>query len=114
MKNNFKKICKESEIYNRKGRRFELDDENEIAVFKVEGEIYVVDNICPHNHSPQIFEGYIEEMYVACPIHGFRFNLKTGEQPIKLGCRLRTFEHKTEDGFLYVKIPDEKRFNFEF
>lgn len=114
MENNFRKICKVSEIYNRKGRRFILDDENEIAVFKVENVIYVVDNICPHNHIPQIFDGYVEELYVTCPMHGFRFNLMTGEQPTKLGCRLRTFEHKTEGDYLYVKIPDEKIFDFEF
>ena len=114
MENNFKKICKVSDIYNRKGRRFELNDENEIAVFKVDGEIFVVDNICPHNHTPQIYDGYVEDIFVACPMHGFRFNLKTGEQPTKLGCRLRTFEHIIRDGFLFVKIPDEKRYNFDF
>ncbi|MBK9332277.1 MAG: Rieske (2Fe-2S) protein [Ignavibacteria bacterium] len=111
---NYKKICKVSEIYNRKGRRFELDDENEIAVFKADGEIYVVDNICPHNHTSQMYDGYIEEGYISCPVHGFRFNIKTGEQPTKQGCRLRTFEHRTEGDYLFVKIPEEKRFDFKF
>lgn len=114
MENNFIKICKTSEIYNRKGKRFQLDDENEIAVFKVEGKFYAVDNICPHNHTSQIYDGYIEELYVACPVHGFQFHLVTGEQPTKMGCRLRTFELKIENETIYVKRPEEKRYDFRY
>lgn len=114
MTDQFVKICKDSEIYNRKGRRFQLDDENEIAIFKVDEKIYAVDNICPHNHTSQIYDGNIENMYVACPVHGFQFHLETGEQPTKMGCKLRTFEVKIENGFVYVKKPAENRFNFNF
>jgi len=114
MTDQFVKICKVSEIYSRKGRRFQLDDENEIAIFKVDEKIYAVDNICPHNHTSQIYDGYIENMYVACPVHGFQFHLETGEQPTKMGCKLRTFEVKIGNGFVYVKKPAEKRFNFNF
>lgn len=108
------KICKVSDVYNRKGKRFELDDENEIALFKVDGEILAVDNICPHNHTSQIYDGYIEGMYVACPVHGFQFHLKTGEQPTGFGCRLRTFEVKIMNDYVFVKKPDKKRFDFDF
>jgi nitrite reductase/ring-hydroxylating ferredoxin subunit len=114
MKNEFVKICKASEIYNLKGKRFQLDDENEIALFKVDGIIYAVDNICPHNHTSQMYDGYIEEMFLACPVHGYQFHLKTGEQPTKMGCKLRTFEVKVIDDFVYVKKPKDKRFDFNF
>lgn len=114
MENDFVKICRISEVYNRKGKSFRLDDENEIAVFKVNDKIYAVDNICPHNHTPQIYDGYIEDMYVACPMHGFRFHLETGEQPTKAGCRLRTFEVRISGDDIYVKKPREKRFDFHF
>lgn len=114
MNSSFKKICRADEIYNRRGRRFELDDENEIAIFKVEDKYFAVDNICPHNHTSQIYDGYVEGMYVSCPVHGFRFHLETGEQPQKFGCRLRTFELKIENDFIYVKIPEGKRFDFEY
>jgi len=114
MKNEFVKICRISEIYNRKGKRFQLDDENEIAVFRVGDNYYAVDNICPHNHVPQIFDGYIEEMYVTCPIHGFKFHLETGEQPTKIGCKLKTYELKIEDDYIYVKKPKRKLFDFHF
>ena len=114
MNDDYKKICKVSEIYNRKGKRFELDDENEIAVFRVGEEYFAVDNICPHNHTSQMYDGYVEEMYVSCPVHGFQFHLETGEQPTKMGCKLRTFELKIIDDWIYVKKPEEKRFDFRF
>jgi nitrite reductase/ring-hydroxylating ferredoxin subunit len=113
MDSEFVKICRTDEVYNRKGKRFQLDDENEIAIFKVDGQYYAVDNICPHNHTSQIYDGYIEELYVACPVHGFRFHLKTGEQPTKEGCKLRTFELMIKDEFIFVKKPAEKRFAFD-
>jgi len=114
MSDEFVKICKVSEVYNLKGRRFQLDDENEIAIFKVDEKIHAVDNICPHNHTSQIYDGFIENMYVACPVHGFQFHLETGEQPTKMGCKLRTFEVKIIDEYVYVKKPGEKRFDFRF
>ena len=114
MKEDFIKICKASEIYNRKGKRFELDEENEIAVFRVGEEYFAVDNICPHNHTSQMYDGYVEEMYVSCPVHGFQFHLETGEQPTKMGCKLRTFELKIIDDWIYVKRPEGKRFDFRF
>lgn len=92
---------------------FTLDDENEIAIFKVDGQYFAVDNICPHNHTAQMYDGYIEGMYVSCPVHGFQFHLKTGEQPTMMGCKLRTFELKIENGIIYVKRPEEKRFDFD-
>lgn len=114
MKDEFKKICRTSEIHNRKGKRFELDDENEIALFRIENDFYAVDNICPHNHTSQMYDGYVEEMYVSCPVHGFRFHLATGDQPTKMGCKLRTFELKIEGDWIYVKRPEGKRFDFNF
>lgn len=110
----FIKICKTSDINNRKGKRFSLDEENEIAIFRIEENYYAVDNICPHNHTSQIYDGYLEELYVACPVHGFRFHLVTGEQPSKLGCRLRIFEMKIIDEWIYVMRPEEKRFDFKY
>jgi len=114
METEFIKICKVSEVYNRKGRRFQLDDENEIALVKVEDIVYAIDNICPHNHTSQMYDGHIENMYIACPVHGFQFHLETGEQPTKMGCKLRTFEVKIAGEFVFVKRPEGKRFDFEF
>ncbi len=49
--NGFLKICSVKDISDRIGKRFIIDDVD-IAVFKIDEEIFVVSNICPHQHSP--------------------------------------------------------------
>ncbi len=50
----------------------------EIALFNVGGEIFAIDNTCPHSGGP-LAEGDIESDRVTCPWHGSVFNIKTGE-----------------------------------
>jgi ferredoxin-nitrite reductase len=49
----------------------------EMAVFKCGGQLYGIQNICPHEGG-QLFNGRIEDNEVVCPVHGYRFDLKTG------------------------------------
>ena len=110
----YKKICSITDLEEGEGQRFELDDENEVAVFKVKGKVFVLDNICPHNHTPKIFEGRIYGHNVECPIHGYRFDMVTGNNKSVSGCPIKIFEHKIINDDLYVKKPTHKKFNFEF
>jgi nitrite reductase/ring-hydroxylating ferredoxin subunit len=108
----FKKVCLLKDLSPNKGMCFDIDDENEVAVFKIGDKVFAVDNICPHNHVPEIYNGYVEEKNVSCPVHGFTFNLETGLQPTGFGCRLRTYEVKIEGGAVHVAVPEERRFDF--
>lgn len=110
----FIKICKISDLEEQTGYKFQLDNETEIAVFKINEKIHVVDNICPHNHTPKMFKGYLQNDHIVCPIHFYEFNLKTGESKAFEGGNLRIFETKTENGFLYVKPQESRKFNFDF
>jgi ferredoxin-nitrite reductase len=49
----------------------------EMAVFKNNGKLYGIQNICPHEGG-QLCNGWIESGEVVCPLHGYRFDLKTG------------------------------------
>ncbi len=75
----FIKICTIDDLKENLGKRFIIDN-SEIAVFKVEGEIYALSNICPHQKSAIIFDGLIECGKVICPAHGWEFDLATGNQ----------------------------------
>ena len=55
----YAKLCHISELKERTGKRFFIND-TDIAVFKIEGRIYAVSNICPHQKSALIYEGTIE------------------------------------------------------
>ena len=50
----------------------------EIALFNLGGEIFAIDNTCPHSGGP-LAEGDIWSDRVTCPWHGSIFNIKTGE-----------------------------------
>lgn len=49
----------------------------EIAVFKHQGEIHAIQNICPHEGG-QLCKGWIEDGAAVCPLHGYKFDLKSG------------------------------------
>lgn len=49
----------------------------EIALFKSEGEIFALENSCPHMGGP-LAQGEIENCFVTCPWHGWQFDIKTG------------------------------------
>lgn len=48
------------------------------ALFNVDGEIFALDNVCPHAGGP-LGEGSLEGTIVTCPWHGWSFDVKTGE-----------------------------------
>lgn len=50
----------------------------DIALFKVGGSFYAIDNTCPHAGGP-LAEGELEGEVVTCPWHGSQFNVKTGQ-----------------------------------
>lgn len=112
----FYRICKVNELRENEGRRFIVpssDDsanEVEIAVFKVKGKIYALSNICPHQHTALIFDGFIEDGCVVCPAHGWKFELKTGNQPTgKKG--LDVYPVKIENDEIFV-AANSKKFNW--
>src|SRR5437870_1379543 len=49
----------------------------EMAVFKNNGQLYGIQNICPHEGG-QLCNGWIENGEVVCPLHRYKFDLKTG------------------------------------
>jgi NAD(P)H-dependent nitrite reductase small subunit len=105
----FTKICSIYDIEENNGKRF-IINETEIAVFKVGGNIFALNNICPHQQSALIYDGFIEDGCVVCPAHGWKFDLRTGNK--KSGSRgLDSYEVKIVDENIYVKVFP-KKFNW--
>lgn len=48
-----------------------------IVLFNLEGEYYAIENRCTHEDFP-LSEGCIIDNQISCPLHGARFNIKTG------------------------------------
>ena len=98
----FEKLCTFTDLEERIGKRFMIKD-IDIAVFKVDGKIYALNNICPHQHAAIIYDGFVDDDCVICPAHGWEFKLKTGKMHTG-GSGLDPYEVKIIDGDVYVKV----------
>ncbi len=73
-----------------------------VAIFRHQGRFYGIDDTCPHRGGP-LGKGDIEDGCVVCPLHGWAFDLQTGEMKGHGGVRLDTFEVAEQDGQLLLR-----------
>jgi NAD(P)H-dependent nitrite reductase small subunit len=98
----FTKVCSINDLKEKIGKRFFVEDV-EIALFKSDGNFYALSNICPHQKTHLMHEGFIEEGKVVCPVHGWKFELETGNlAPGRKG--LDSYEIKILNDDVYVKV----------
>lgn len=94
----------------------------EIGVFNVDGKLYGLPNLCPHQTGPLCegkkltgtlaarkendwtFEWEHEGKIVACPWHGLEYHVMTGQCLAYENIRLRTYEVVVEDGKVKVRL----------
>ena len=75
-----------------------------IAIFDLGGNLYAIENTCPHRGGP-LSEGILAGEEVICPWHGSRFNVKTGavtNPPARTG--VRSFPVKIEGNDVLVEV----------
>lgn len=98
----YTRLCGLDELKEGNGRRF-IVNETEVAVFKIGNKIFALSNVCPHQHNALIHDGFLEDEFVVCPAHGWKFNLKTGKQP-KGENGLDSFPVVVQGNEVYVKV----------
>jgi nitrite reductase/ring-hydroxylating ferredoxin subunit len=102
----FSWICHYSDLKEKIGRRFFIDDVD-IAVFKVDGAIFALSNICPHQKTQLIYDGFVEDGIITCPAHGWQFELATGKTP-GLTSGLSSYQVKVINNDVYVKVSKKE------
>ena len=70
-------LCAASEVVPGSALKVEIDD-LALAVFNVNGEFFVTDDLCTHGPG-SLSEGYIEGDVVECNFHNGHFNIRTVE-----------------------------------
>jgi NAD(P)H-dependent nitrite reductase small subunit len=83
--------CRSDELYERKAKNIYFEEELQVAIFRIDGKLFAVSNICPHQHAAVICEGFIEELTVTCPLHGWIYSLENGKA-LGSHARLKTYE----------------------
>ena len=75
---------------------------DQIAVYNVNGELFATESLCPHQGAP-LAEGYLCGHVVECGLHGWQFDIKTGEC-LTVEDRIRTFPVTLEEGIIRIHI----------
>lgn len=73
----FVKVATVDEIPSAGGKLVEIDDLR-IAIFKLDGELYAIEDVCTHDGGPLVEGTVVNECQVQCPRHGARFDIRTG------------------------------------
>jgi nitrite reductase (NADH) small subunit len=78
-------------------------DVKTLAVFNVDGQYYAVDNTCPHRGGP-LGEGDLDGAVVACPWHGWAWDVTTGGNVNNPAVRVARYPVLVEDGEIFVGV----------
>ena len=69
----------------------------------VEGELHLLDNLCPHREGP-LGQGWIEGKTVVCPWHAWAFDCRTGVAEPPEQAEVKVYPLRTEAGTVLVDI----------
>lgn len=113
---------KADDAFEDPGRAFVEVDGEPVGVIKLDGEYYAIANVCLHEGGPvakgevrprliaedtpageHVTEAFEGDPCVACPWHGYTYDLATGEHVGDADYRLRTYDVTVEDGDVYVE-----------
>jgi nitrite reductase/ring-hydroxylating ferredoxin subunit len=83
-------LCNLDEVPEGAGKYVEIDGFS-LAVFRHQGNPYVMDSTCPHA-GHDISAGAIENACAVCPYHGWMFRLADGQMPDAPGVAVTVYK----------------------
>lgn len=90
-----------------KGGRLVRIGNDDIALFQVKGDVVAVTNVCPHQKFSKIHEGQVENGRVTCPMHGWTFDLQTGNAVNGNG-RLKKYNVRVDGNEVWVENQEDE------
>src|SRR3989338_2792280 len=99
---NFVRVAGISDVKPGENKVVEVNGE-QVGLFNLDGEFFAISNTCPHRGGP-LGEGYLEGDVVTCPWHGWRFNVKTGNNAIMPNMKVQSYHVKVEGNDVFVSV----------
>lgn len=96
----FLDACAVAEIPENRARIVCLSGER-VAIFKYDGKISAVSNVCQHQNGP-LGEGKIVFGCITCPWHGYQYQPDTGASPPPFVEKVPTFNVRVKNGRVLV------------
>ncbi|MFM8440127.1 MAG: Rieske (2Fe-2S) protein [Acidobacteriota bacterium] len=90
-------ICAIEAVPDGRGAAVTLKEGGEIAVFNVGGQFFATENFCPHRGFP-LADARLYGLEVECDLHGWRFDLRTGDCLVEGGCPVEIYQVVVEEG----------------
>jgi nitrite reductase/ring-hydroxylating ferredoxin subunit len=111
------------------GRKLIASGGVEVGIFKLGGEFFAYENVCPHLGGPAcqgMIIAKVEEVVaddrtskglefsktkinMVCPWHGYEFDIRTGRHPGDPHCRLKPIKVRVEGTDVIVTLPEAKQ-----
>mgnify|MGYP002636279375 CR=1 FL=1 len=73
-----------------------------VALALVDGQVYAMDGTCPHAGGP-LAEGLLDGTTLSCPMHGWSFDVVTGECHVNPEDRIRILAVRVVDDVVCVE-----------
>jgi nitrite reductase/ring-hydroxylating ferredoxin subunit len=86
-----------------RGATVKLKDGTEVALYNVKGEFYAIENFCPHKGYP-LADSRLYGSIVECDLHGYRFDIRSGECFTKKSCSIEKYDVTVDDGWIKLVV----------
>ena len=103
----FHKLASAEEVAPGEIKQYLVEDRF-VALCNVEGEFHAFEDVCTHQFA-HLSEGGLEGGQIKCPLHGAKFDVKTGAaKSLPAVKAVPTHELKVEDGVVYVALNPKR------
>lgn len=76
----------------------------DVALYNIDGQIYATHNTCTHAHA-LLSDGWLEGDIIECPLHGGRFEVKTGKGlGAPISCDVKSLPVRVQDGVIQIDL----------
>jgi len=78
-----------------------------IAIFKLGDQYHAIDDTCSHDEASLSEGEIVEECQIECPMHGARFDIKTGKNlSFPAVVPVKSYPVKVENGVIYIEVEE--------
>ncbi len=74
-----------------------------IALVRVDGQAFAIDNACPHRDG-ELGRGDLQGHHLYCPLHAWCFDVRTGQAFFPKGAAVRRFEVTEGQGRITLRL----------
>jgi ethylbenzene dioxygenase ferredoxin subunit len=99
------RLCPVAEVKDGEPVGVFLESMPALAVYCVDGDIYVTDNMCTHGNA-MLTDGYQDGGIIECPFHGGSFDIATGAaKAFPCQVPVKTYAVAIDDGWVCIDEP---------